>query len=180
MEKRQRTRLASAGVLAVVFTSGALVGMAVDRTLRSEPAFAEAAPPEDGERQNGSGGSDGGRSRSSQQPTFLYEQVLTPEQIVVADSLVRIHERARDELRREFRRDTDSIVDASQRPQQYQRDLQALIRELRAAVRAQMTPEQLVRYDSLIAAEDARRRAEREERERQQRGRQAPSGNPPN
>jgi hypothetical protein len=177
MEKRQRTRLASAGVLAVVFASGALVGMAVDRALTSETAIAGGAPS--GGEPPHQNGPDDGRSRAPQQPTRLYEQVLTPEQIVVADSLVRIHERARDELRRDFRRDADSIVEASQRPEQYQRDLQALIGELRAAVRAQMTLEQLARYDSLIAQDEARRRSEREERERQQRERQPASGNPP-
>ena len=38
MEKNARTRLVTALVLAVVFGSGALLGMAVDRSLEAEPA----------------------------------------------------------------------------------------------------------------------------------------------
>jgi hypothetical protein len=176
MEKRQRTRLASAGVVAVVFASGALVGMAVQRSLASEPAIAEVpqAPFDGPDRQGGPGGN---RGRSEPRPR-IYNQVLTPEQITVADSLTRLMEVTRDELERDFRHDMDSIFDASQRPQQHREERGALIVDLRNQIRGIMTDEQRVRYDSLIAAAQAaaeeRRRTDREQREQQQGQREGP------
>ena len=90
-----------------------------------------------------------------------------------------------DALERAFRRDMDSIFDASARPQQHRQERAALITQLRDEIRGLMTPEQLVAYDSLIAAAEARRRTEREQREQQQGqregpGRQGRSGSPPN
>lgn len=181
MEKRQRTRLASAGVVAVVFASGALVGMAVQRWIASEPTVAEVPQaPFDGPRQGGPGDGSGNRGRSEPRQ-MIYHQVLSPEQIVVADSLVRVSERKRDELERAFRRDMDSIFDASGRPQQHRQERTALTTELRNQIKTLMTPEQVMRYDSLLAAA----RAEREQREQQQRERAGPdrsgrSGSPPN
>ena len=179
MEKRQRTRLASAGVVAAVFASGALVGMAVQRSIASEPTVAEVPQaPFDGPRQ---GGGPGNRGRGEPRPR-IYEQVLSPEQIAVADSLVQVSERSRDELERGFRRDMDSIFDASGRPQQHRQDRIALIEDLRDQIRGLMTSEQVMRYDSLLAAAEARRQEEREQREQQQRERAGPdrSGRPPN
>jgi hypothetical protein len=176
MERRQRTRLASAGVVAVVFASGALVGMAVQRSLASE-AIVDGAPqaPYDGpDRQ---GGPAGNRGRTEPRPK-IYTQVLTPEQIVVADSLTRLMEVKRDELERDFRRDMDSIFDASARPQQHREERGAMIVQLRNQIRALMTPDQMARYDSLIAAAQAaaeeRRRTDREQREQQQGQREGP------
>jgi hypothetical protein len=83
-------------------------------------------------------------------------------------------EARRDELERDFRRDMDSIFNASARPQQHREVRGALIVELRNQIRAIMTPEQQVQYDSLVAeaqaAAEARRRDEREQREQQQQG----------
>ena len=183
MEKRQRTRLASAGVVAVVFASGALVGMAVQRSMASEATVAEVPQaPYDGPDRQGGPGNNRGRSEPGRR---IYHQVLTPEQIVVADSLTRVMETQMSEVEREFRRDMDSIFDASARPQQHREERGALIVQLRNQIRAIMTPEQLAQYDSLIAAAEERRRTEREQREQQQgqregSGRQGRSGNPPN
>jgi hypothetical protein len=183
MEKRQRTRLASAGVLAVVFASGTLIGMAVQRSMGSETVVAGVpAPPDTVARSaNGAGAAADGQSRTTQRPR-IYHQVLAPEQIVVADSLVQVIEARRDVIERDFRRDMDSIFVASARPQQYRQEREALTTELRAAVRGLMTPDQLTVYDSLLAVDDARRRAEREAREqgRGGSGRQGRSGSPPN
>jgi hypothetical protein len=182
MERRKRTRLASAGVVAVVFASGSLVGMAVQRSLASEAALGEVpqAPYDGPDRQGGSGS----RGRSEPRPR-IYHQVLTPEQILVADSLTHLMEVRRDEIERDFRRDMDSIFDASARPQQHREDRGALITQLRDQIRGLMTSEQRVRYDSLLAAAEAERRAERERREQQQgqregSGRQGRSGDSPN
>jgi hypothetical protein len=182
MEKRQRTRLLSAGVLAVVFASGALVGMAVQRTRVPQLAGAEVPPAgEPSPRSTGPDEPAGSRGRGMQRPR-IYHQVLSPPQVVVADSIVETIEFRRDQIERDFRRDMDSIFTASARPQQYRQDREALTTQLRAEIRALMSPEQLTLYDSLLAADDARRRAEREAREqgRGGTGRQGRSDNPPN
>jgi hypothetical protein len=183
MEKRQRTRLASAGVLAVVFATGTLVGMAVQRSMGSAPAVAGAPAQPDSASPpvSDSGAPAGGQGRATPRPR-IYHQVLTPEQIVTADSIVLVIEGRRDVIERDFRRDMDSIFVASARPQQYRQEREALTTELRAAIRGLMTPEQLTLYDSLLAVDDARRRAEREAREqgRGESGRQGRSGSPPN
>lgn len=178
MEKRHRTRLASAGVLAVVFASGALVGAAVDRTLEPDAPVAEAGTQDEPAAEQAAPGG-GTRGRGDREQTFFYEQVLSPQQIQVADSLVRVHQEARDALRRRFRRDTDSIVAASGRAERYESDLDSLANELRSSVRALMAPEQLATYDSIIAAELERRRAQREAREQQQGQRPSPPNDPP-
>lgn len=178
MEKRQRTRLASAGVLAVVFASGALVGMAVDRSLAPDQGLvqAPAVTPQDSGRFGGPGGRDGRGNRP--QRRFIYEQVgLSAEKLAAADSVVRVHRMAVEQMERQFRRETDSILDASGRRQQFRQDADAALQTLRTGIRSLMTPAQLVVYDSLLAADDQRRRAE-EERRRSERGQR--SGNRPN
>jgi hypothetical protein len=180
MERRQRARLASVVVLAVVFASGAVVGMAVQRSAGSEEAMAEGPPQTEVAPRREGPASQENQGRPPQRPR-LYQQVLAPEQVVVADSLVRVIEARRDGLERDFRRDMDSIFNASGRPQQYRQERGSLTTELRAMIRALMSPEQLTVYDSLLAADDARRRADRDERERLQAvGRDGRSENPPN
>jgi len=174
MERRQRARLASAGVLAVVFGSGLLVGLAIDFA-PTQPGVAVvegantdgAAPraPQTGDRDR------------PQQRRPLYEQVgLSDDQHHHADSLVGMHRSAVRELEREYRRATDSILAASGREQELRRTVSTLAGELRAGIRGVMTAEQLARYDSLIAVDDARRRAEEERRRLEREGR---SGQPP-
>lgn len=179
MERRQRTRLASAGVLAVVFASGALVGMAVSRSSAAELDLAPqdtVAAPEDGGRPQGTGR--GGRGPRPPQRRFIYEQVgLSDERLQEADSLFRVHRVAVEEIERRFRRDADSILDASGRRQQFRQDFDEALQTLRRGIRSLMTAEQLVRYDSLLAVDDERRQAE-EARRRASRGQR--SGNRPN
>jgi hypothetical protein len=179
MEKRQRTRLASAGVLAVVFASGALVGMAVDRSLTPDQGLAQAPAetPQDSSRFGGPGGR-GGRGNRPQR-RFFYEQVgLSAEELAAADSLYRVHRVAVEQIERQFRREADSILDASGRRQQFREDIGSAMQTLRSGIRSLMTTDQLVVYDSLLAADEQRRQAE-EERRRSERGGQR-SGNRPN
>ena len=85
MEKNARTRLTTALVLAVVFASGALLGLAVDRSLEAEPA--EVA--DEGER----------RRRVP-----IYEQVEPSEsQSISIDSIVEEHRNRMSSLHAEFR-----------------------------------------------------------------------------
>jgi hypothetical protein len=178
MEKKQRTRLATAGVLAVVFASGTLVGMALNRSTAAATGLAQgaSAPPESIARPGGPAGR-GGRGQR-QERRFIYQQVgLSEDKLQVADSLFRVHRMAVEQIEREFRRDADSILDASGRRQQFRRDFDAALQRLRGGIRSLMTADQLVLYDSLLALDDQRRQAE-EARRREERGPR--SGNRPN
>jgi len=174
MERRQRARLASVGVLVVVFGSGLLVGLAIEYTpTEAGIAVAEGANP-DSATPRGPQNEDRPRP---QQRRPLYEQVgLSDEQHRHADSLVGVHRSAVRELEREFRRATDSILAASGREQELRRTVSALAGELRTGIRGVMTSEQLAQYDSLLAVDDERRRAEEERRRLERDGR---SGQPP-
>jgi hypothetical protein len=136
MEKNARTRLTTALVLAVVFASGALLGLAVDRSLDAEPAEGTQAA-EDGER----------RRRVP-----IYEQVDPSEsQSISIDSIVQDHRARMNSLHAEFR-------------SAYNPRYQALLEETREAIKGVFTPGQAMAYDSLLAEWD-RRRAERGSRE---------------
>jgi hypothetical protein len=165
MEKSRRTRLASAGVLAVVFGSGALVGVAVERSSAAPPALAAEVVAPTGAPEQGQGGRSGqSRGRGPQRPA-LYEQVgLAPEQLERADSLVRVHRAALESLQREFRRTTDSILAASWEEQELRQKADAHLMELRGGIRSMMLPGQLLMYDSLLAEDERRRSMEREGR----------------
>ncbi len=136
MEKNARTRLVTALVLGLVFASGALLGLAVDRSLEAEPPDGTEVADE-GER----------RRRVP-----MYEQVDPSEsQMISIDSIVEEHRARMGSLHAEFR-------------SAYNPRYQALLEETREAIKGVFTPEQAVAYDSLLAERD-RRRAERESRE---------------
>jgi Spy/CpxP family protein refolding chaperone len=136
MERTARTRLTTAVVLAVVFSAGLLVGMAVDRSA-VEPA-AEVA--------------DTTRREERGRRTRMYEQVGASEaQLAQIESIVREHRGELRALQGEFR-------DA------YDQRYQALIEQTRSAIKGVLTAEQAEAYDSLVA-EYEKRRAERGSRE---------------
>ena len=136
MERNARTRLVTALVLAVVFTTGALLGVAMDRSL-------EAVPTEDTEEVEG---------KERERRTPMYEQVGPSEvQMVAIDSIVDEHRARMKVLHDEFR-------------SAYNPRYQALIEETRQAIKGVFTPQQAEEYDSLLAEWD-RRRAERGSRE---------------
>jgi Spy/CpxP family protein refolding chaperone len=136
MEKNARTRVVAALVLAVVFASGALLGLAVDRSLESESAE-RVEEADEGER----------RRRVP-----MYEQVGPSEsQMISIDSIVEEHRARMSSLHAEFR-------------SAYNPRYQALLEETREAIKGVFTPEQAMAYDSLLKARD-RRRAERGSRE---------------
>jgi Spy/CpxP family protein refolding chaperone len=126
----------SAAVLAVVFASGMLLGLAVDRSLHAGPVGDTVATTD--------------TARERRQP--MYEQVGPSErQMVSIDSIVDEHRVKMKELHAEFR--------AAYNPR-----YQALVEETREAIKGVLTPEQAVAYDSLLEERD-RRRAERGSRE---------------
>jgi len=156
MEKRQRTRLATAGLLALVFTTGSLVGIAVQRGLAGNPA---AAQPPSAEADTPVADSTPRRG--------MYAQVgMSEEQLEQAQILVRRHRGVYESLLEDYRQDRDSIVAVTGRDLEWRRQADSLIANIREQLKVIMTPEQVVRYDSLLIAND-RRRAE----ERQQEGR---------
>ncbi|MEJ2539437.1 MAG: hypothetical protein P8188_05625 [Gemmatimonadota bacterium] len=129
MKTRSQATLTTALVLAVVFGSGLVVGAAVDG-LGSNEAVAQGA---DGR----------GDEASEARRTPMYEQVgITDDQRVVIDSIM-VANRTRVRASR-------AAHDSAYR---------AIVQETRAAILSVMGPEQRVRYDSLLAASDARRAA---------------------
>lgn len=137
MSDRSRANLLTSVVLAVVFASGALVGLAVDQRLGATPP--EAAAESDGREE----GSEGRR-------TPMYEQVgLTDAQRVRVDSIVVHHRSAMRRLQEEF----NAAYDPRYRE---------IIDSTRAAILAVMDSDQQARYQSLIDDFDARRRERRE------------------
>ena len=129
-----RTRVLTGLLLAVVFGTGFVLGLAFDHA-------AEAVPPAEEEA----------AAREEDRPP-MYEQVdPSAAQKILIDSIVQVHREKMKALRREFR-------DA------YQPRYRALIDSTRAAIMGVLTPEQAMRYDSILADFD-RRAAEREARE---------------
>lgn len=149
-----RTRILSVAVLALVFVSGAVVGVAVDRRRSAESsasgeavAEAEGAEPDEDER----------RGR------MLYEQVdgLRPEQETRIDSVLRHHRSARRALDEDFKDDWQALRDHRERVgDAYFPRYWAIVDSTRAAIRAIFDTSQALQYDSLTAEYDRRRRDE--------------------
>ena len=136
MDRLLRTLLTTALVLTVVFASGLMLGLALDRSLVATPAHVarseEDAPDE--------------------RRTPMYEQVGPSEaQKIVIDSIVQEYRTAMKALHAEFRAAYDPRY-------------RALVDETRGAIKGVLTPEQAHAYDSLAAERD-RQRAERGSRE---------------
>lgn len=137
MDKLLRTRLTTVAVLAVVFGSGVLLGIALDRSVVPTPAEDLARTEEE-------------RPEERRRP--MYEQVGPSEaQKIAIDSIVQEYRTAMRALHAEFRAAYDPRYDA-------------LVRETRAAIKGVLTLEQAHAYDSLVAERD-RLRAERGPRE---------------
>jgi len=139
MDKLLRTRLTTALVLVLVFASGALLGVATDRSLGAAPAEAVARP-------------DSTEETTERRRVPMYEQVgPDAEQKMAIDSIVSEYRVAMKALHAEFRAAYDTRY-------------QALVEETRSAIKGVLTPEQVQAYDSLVAERD-RRRAERDSTE---------------
>lgn len=143
MKTHARATVTSVLVLGLVFVSGTLVGRAWDQ--RSERA--EVAQADDPERPEGAEREEerdeGGDERRR---TPMYERVgLNESQLVTVDSIVVDHRTRWREVHREHR-------DA------YDKAYWNYVSELRAAIMAVMTQDQRAQYDSLLTANDERRR----------------------
>jgi len=150
MERRQRTRLATLVILALVFGTGALVGIATDRAVGPRDAVAEDV--ERGER-----GRREGRRGERWQP--MYAQVgLSEASLEKADSIVRRHRQELGERFDAYRDSVNELVEQSGLEREFRTSRDSLVTELREDIRVLMTAEQVVRYDSLLAANDQQRR----------------------
>ena len=141
MEHGSRTRLVTAVMLAVVFASGVLLGVAGDSNLGAEPpeVTAESADAH---------GRDGERRRR----TRMYEQVgPSADQKVFIDSIVKDHRARMDALHEEFR-------------SAYYPRYRAAIEDTRGAILEVFSEEQSAEYQALLDDFD-RRKAERNEKD---------------
>lgn len=158
MPDTARTRFTSVVVLAVVFVSGLVVGMAVDRRPDPSGSVSDSGTVASSETEGRRAGEDGDPrdERSRRERSYLFEQVgLDDDQRQRIDSIVGHYRDEVSRAGREMRRDWD-------------RRYRDMVMATRASIKAVMNAEQAARYDSLLEASDQRRR---EWEERHRRGR---------
>lgn len=145
MKTHRRATVTSAVVLAVVFTTGTLVGRAWgDQEAR---ASATAVETERGEEE----AADGRERRGRRTP--MYEQVgITDVQRVAIDSIVVHYRSGVRALQRESR-------------ERYEAHYRTLVDSAREAIKSVMTDAQRIEYDALLRASDERRRERRDSEE---------------
>ena len=146
MEKGTRTRITTILILLLVLATGSVLGVAVDRRLvagNPGPDTGEAGWDQRGGREAGTEGERRGNLRRT-----IVEQVgLSPEQRVRVDSIVahyrqRMHE-LEEELEDELRR-------------AYLPRYRELVQGTREEIKAILTSDQRVQYDSLLVEWDQR------------------------
>jgi Spy/CpxP family protein refolding chaperone len=131
MDHGARTRLLTAVVLAVVFSSGVLLGYAADSNpLVPEPGVATAAE------------ADGERTREPRTRRYVYERLdRTPDQDAAIEEIIRSHRHLMNQLHRDF--------DGAQAA--YSADFNALVVETREAIALVFPPDQQAEYRNLLA-----------------------------
>lgn len=149
MEKVQRVKLATVGILALVLATGFLLGALWDRRLDAQPAptaIQEAVQP---------------RSREERRIP-IYTRVTPPldaEQTARAEEILARRRDAARALMKESRIDSLYLnMKAAERAFRavYDPRFRALADSSRAAIKQVMTPEQAVQYDSLLALDRRR------------------------
>jgi Spy/CpxP family protein refolding chaperone len=146
MERSARTRLSTALVLAVVFGAGIVLGLAWQHG--RTPAQATVARA-DSSRMSQSSDSAGRRRRQQ----FYGELEATEAQQVRLDSILKQDHDSMRVLTRDFHQDYDPVSDSlrHQYEQKYMPRYHAIVNRTRTAIRAVLTPDQLPKYDSLLA-----------------------------
>lgn len=152
MEHGSKTRLATALILAAVFSSGVLLGFAADSNLGAEPAAEDVVATESDTSTEEESGEESPRRRG------LYMQVEpNEEQLVNIDPIVEMFTARLGALNEAF----DEVR------AKYDADRRALSLETREAIKSELTAEQAAKYQKILDDWDARRRAERENRDDQ-------------
>ena len=141
MSQGWRARLATAGVLLLIFGVGALVGIAADRLMqRQAPELLAGEPSVSPEVEQVEASPESEPSGPSRSRWLIHQVDLTEEQRVTVDSVLSFY-------RAQVRELTDVYNDA------YWSAVQATRDELRLI----LAEEQRVRYDSLLVENDRRR-----------------------
>ena len=147
MEHGSRTRILTAVMLAVVFASGVLLGLAADSNLIAEPSEIASKSPE------------GEEPERERRRSYIYEQVEpTSEQQVVIDSMMKVYIESRESLQEELRKGYRELRSS------YNPRYQVLGEGIRGAIKDVFSEEQAAEYQTLLDDFD-RRRAERNENE---------------
>lgn len=169
MEKTQRTRLASALILALVFASGVVVGIAFDRATFTTSAGDEAVASE-----GDASAADGREGRDRRRP--MYEQVgeLTDAQRSEIDAIVEAHRAARREMRDAWEEELEPVRQAMEAWEEehvaplrdkWEPRFDSLTQATRARIRGVMTTQQAERYDSLLTEYEKRMEERRRDRD---------------
>lgn len=138
LQTLQRTRLATVAILVLVFGTGVLMGLVLDRSLNAAPVSEEKVV-------------DGGKETAEEEAPRRYgfELVgLTPEQRAIVDSIVVEHRASMSALRKQF-------------SDEYDPQYRAIVEATRESIKKVMTPDQATMYDSIMSERD-RARAEEE------------------
>jgi len=145
VEHGSRTRLVTAVMLAVVFVSGLLLGLAADSNLSAEPPAVVATA------------SEGDEPEAEPRRRYIYEQVEpTPEQSALIDSMMNDYRESRESLEEELRKGYRELRST------YDPQYQGLVRDMRGAIKDVFSEEQAAEYQVLLDDFD-RRRADRNE-----------------
>lgn len=162
MERTQRTRLATAGLLGLVFVSGAVVGIAGDRWLAADGT--QSQPQAEAEEADGDRDQEREREGRERRRRGRYADpslALSTMQLEAADSIVALR-------RRDYR---EAVEEFKVHQEAFEAVRDTLVQRTRQEIRALMTQDQAIRYDSLLAESDRRRAERAREHDRSEGGR---------
>jgi hypothetical protein len=142
-----KTKVMTALVLTLVFSSGVLLGVAADRAATGSPSATVAVPVA---AQTAGDAPSPGESERPRRPPVWEKMHPTAAQTVVIDSIMGVHRERMNKLHAEFRVARDV----------YETNYDALIRETREAIAAVFPPGEAEKYRRLLEESDRRRAAE--------------------
>ena len=148
MGHRSRTRLTTVALLLIVFSTGVLIGFAMDTEETTELVRADSVTAEEG------GDADAAASGEGKRRRRIYDQVEPNEsQLRVIDSIVAVH------------RERTNALDEEMRGQ-LSAGFRSILLETREAIKGFLSQEQAIEYQRLLDENDARRAAQENEDDR--------------